>query len=638
MWYPPKVMLVLRKIIRAMESKEIRILSSNVEVRIEEDKTPVIEGYAAVFNDETVIGGQFAERVAPGAFDGADMANTVALFNHNIDQPLARAGRGLDLEVDEKGLKYRFEVGTQSYAKDLVENIRMGNVSTSSFGFTVKDDSWEKRDGINLRTINEVGLLFDVSPTTQGAYPTTEVALRSMENALSNEDVLKIQEEEEGRAYADPESDEEEDDKEEKSVEGEEEEVEEGEEKKMEEEEEEEEEERVDVLVDNAILPHPYGIDANVNPEPEARHFNQSKSNTMENEKNAPAILQSRGDKYENVQSRYSLGKAIREAAQGRLTGLEAEMNQEARSEFTSAKVNVSGGINIPAAFLEARTTATPLSVGDSSAATGSVQTKYDGQIGKLDDGFVSFMQPRDIATQMGVRSISNVSGDIVFQVHTPDPAVAPTVESATTAVASGQFAAATLTPSRVAAHVQVTEQLMAQTSGDLGAFIGTEIRKACDAKFNATIIAAIDAAADTNAPGAAITPYNAATYNALDLEAQLLSDNVEVDDIRVLTSPGGYRVARALSLDAGSGMLFATSPADRNSVLGYQTVINSSSTAKNVYMMDVTKAVSASWGGLNLIVDPYTDADRGVVRIIANMYRGFTCLGSKGIIGYSQA
>lgn len=631
MWYPPRAMLVLRKIIRAMESKEIRILSSNVEVRIEEDKTPVIEGYAAVFNDETVIGGQFAERVAPGAFDGADMANTVALFNHNIDQPLARAGRGLDLEVDDKGLKYRFEVGSQSYAKDLVENIRMGNVSTSSFGFTVKDDSWEKRDGINLRTINEVGLLFDVSPTTQGAYPTTEVALRSMENALSNEDVLKIQEEEEGRAYADPESDEEEDDKEEKSVEGEEEEVEEGEEKKMEEEEEEEEEEeRVDVLVDNAILPHPYGIDANVNPEPEARHFNQSKSNTMENEKNAPAILQSRGDKYENVQSKYSLGKAIREAAQGRLTGLEAEMNQEARSEFTSAKVNVSGGINIPAAFLEARA-ALPLSVG---ADVTSVQTKYDGQIGKQDDGFVSFMQPKDIATQMGVRSISNVSGDIVFQVHTPEAAQAPTNEATAATVASGNFAAATLTPKRIAAHVQVTEQLMAQTSGDLGAFIGSEIRKSCDAKYNATIVAAINTAATTNG----LAAYDAATNNALDLEAKMLSDNVEIEDIRCLASPGGYRTARALSLDAGSGLLYATSPADRNSLLGYSTVINSSVTGKNVYMMDATKAVSASWGGLNLIVDPYTDADKGVVRIIANMYRGFACLGTKGIIGYSQA
>lgn len=175
---------------------EKRYVQSNLEVRTEEGKPTVIEGYAAVFGDETVIGGAFAERVARKAFDGANMSNTVALFNHDVNQPLARVGHGLELEVDERGLKYRFELGNQSYAQDLAENIRMGNVGTSSFGFTVKDDSWERRDdGMNLRTIEAVDLLFDVSPTTQGAYPTTEVGLRSMEAAFANEEVAELEEE-----------------------------------------------------------------------------------------------------------------------------------------------------------------------------------------------------------------------------------------------------------------------------------------------------------------------------------------------------------------------------------------------------------------------------------------------------------
>ena len=171
-----------------MNNQEKRFLNSDFEVRSENNKI-VVEGYAARFDDETVIGGKFAERVARGAFDGADMTNTVALFNHDWNMPLARVGKGLNLSVDEVGLRYRFELGEQSYAKDLAENIRMGNVSTSSFGFTVADDSWERRDGMNLRTIQSVGTLFDVSPTTQGAYPTTEVALRSMEAAFADEEV-----------------------------------------------------------------------------------------------------------------------------------------------------------------------------------------------------------------------------------------------------------------------------------------------------------------------------------------------------------------------------------------------------------------------------------------------------------------
>ncbi len=176
---------------------EKRFVDAGFEVRSEEGKPITVSGYAAVFEDETVIGGAFAERVARGAFEDSDMSNTVALFNHDMNQPLSRVGHGLSLTVDERGLRYSFELGNQSYAKDLAENIRMGNVSTSSFGFTVEEDSWERRsDGVNLRTINKVGLLFDVSPTTQGAYPTTEVGLRSMELALNNEEVLEIENQE----------------------------------------------------------------------------------------------------------------------------------------------------------------------------------------------------------------------------------------------------------------------------------------------------------------------------------------------------------------------------------------------------------------------------------------------------------
>tara|TARA_X000001316_G_scaffold12179_1_gene6073 strand:- start:3252 stop:5162 length:1911 start_codon:yes stop_codon:yes gene_type:complete len=613
-----------------MDKKEIRTLTGSVEVREGSDKNPVIEGYAAVFNDETVIGGQFAERVAPGAFEGARMDNTVALFNHDINQPLARVGRGLEIDVDERGLKYRFEVGNQSYAKDLVENIRMGNVGTSSFGFTVRDDEWERRDdGLNLRTIKEVDLLFDVSPTTQGAYPTTEVGLRSMETALANQDMALIEEEEiraeeeeeekEEKAYGAKDEDEEMEEKSEDEEEEKEEKMMEDEEEEEEKEEEDEAEERVDQLIDTSILPHPYALEETT-PEPEARNSNNSNSNTMENEKNAPAILQSRGDNQSNVQQRYSFGKALREAASGKLSGLEAEMNQEARSEFTDAKVNVAGGISVPSFLTENRAA---LAVD----GTNSNATAFGGQIGKIDQGFSGFLHPNDIATQMGVRAVTGVSGNVVFQVPKGPPGTSDASEEGESfAAANMVFTAVDMAPKRLSAHVQVTEQLLAQTSEDLGAFVAGEIRKAVDAKFNDTVVDAIDGAADNRA-GGTIGAYAVATRNALHLEEELMVDNVDSANIRVLASPTAYRQNRQLSLDAGSGLLFASSPADRREVLGYNTVISSSVDTGHLYMMDATRAVQCRWGGLNLIIDPYTDADKGVVRIIANVYRQFACL-----------
>jgi len=78
----------------------------------------------------------------------------------------------------------------------------------------------------------------------------------------------------------------------------------------------------------------------------------------------------------------------------------------------------------------------------------------------------------------------------------------------------------------------------------------------------------------------------------------------------------------RALSFDAGSGDLYAGSPVERKSIAGYKTEIASQAQAGEINFFDKNQLVTASWGGLNLIVDPYTMAANGVVRIIANEYR----------------
>ena len=643
-----------------MENLEKRSLNSDFEIRSEKNGNTVVEGYAARFEDETVIGGRFAERIARGAFNGADMTNTVALFNHDWNMPLARAGRGLELEVDDKGLKYRFELGNQSYANDLAENIRSGNVSTSSFGFTIADDSWESRDnGINLRTINEVETLFDVSPTTQGAYPTTEVALRSMEAFLDSgveAELRKLEEEEEEEeGKVDKEEEGEEEEKRSPGVDsdydGVKDEDEEDENKAKEEEEEEEEEdeaeERVDQLIDTAILPHPYAQAHNIEKkEPsEARNNKSNKLNSdMENNKNnAPAFVQGLGDSESRTAKQFSFGKMVKEAAQGKLTGLEAEMNQEARNEFSNAKVNVAGGICIPAFIQRAALGVTTVgSTVDESVAFG-------GAIGKVDSGLIEAFKPSDIAARMGIRDLSNLTGDVVFQVQGAAATAGKPAEAAAQAINNTTFSSRTLNPTRYSAHTQVTDQMLAQSADDMGAFLAKDIRDAVAKKFNADIIAAIlgDATGSSetgvllnqSTPGTLGT-YNASTNNPLDLEAALMGRDVPLENVVALSGAAAYREMRALSHDAGSGMLFAGSPLENRGVMGYPTMVSSQmgNDGKDFFMFDKEQVVTGTWGGLNLIIDPYTDADHGVTRIIANVYRDVEILNYAGFDGFKLA
>jgi phage head maturation protease len=52
-----------------------------------------------------------------------------------------------------------------------------------SFAFSMREgiEIWDLTEEPPLRTIDQVGELYDVSVVTRGAYPTTEVAVRSLE-------------------------------------------------------------------------------------------------------------------------------------------------------------------------------------------------------------------------------------------------------------------------------------------------------------------------------------------------------------------------------------------------------------------------------------------------------------------------
>jgi hypothetical protein len=146
-----------------------------IETRMEEGETVKVVGHASVYNTMSEDLGGFREIIAPGAFDDVLENDVRALINHDGNLILARTTSGtLALSTDEKGLRYEFEMPGTSYGKDLTVSMKRGDITQSSFAFTVADDSWETRDGVDVRTITKVKRLFDVSPVTYPAYPDAD--------------------------------------------------------------------------------------------------------------------------------------------------------------------------------------------------------------------------------------------------------------------------------------------------------------------------------------------------------------------------------------------------------------------------------------------------------------------------------
>lgn len=154
--------------------------------------TRELAGYAAVFNVETVIAGMFREKILPGAFaDSMREDDIVGLFNHDANFVLGRtANRTVRLAEDRKGLKYEIDLNPEDpEAVRIGALVGRGDVRGSSFAFSVQgddDDEWVQDDPAKLPLrIVKRARLWDVSPVTMPAYPTTTVSANTAQRAAA---------------------------------------------------------------------------------------------------------------------------------------------------------------------------------------------------------------------------------------------------------------------------------------------------------------------------------------------------------------------------------------------------------------------------------------------------------------------
>ena len=182
-------------------NKEVR----SVEVRAVEDSRTV-EGYALVFNSLSKDLGSFREVILPESLDGViEQSDIMALLNHDNSRGIlarSRYGKGsLSLEIDEHGLKYRFEAPKTSLGDELLEYLRRNDITSSSFAFSVSEDNWKKEpDGTYIRTITKFNRLYDVSPVFEPAYDATSVVCARFdeikeEERIANEKAIQEAEE-----------------------------------------------------------------------------------------------------------------------------------------------------------------------------------------------------------------------------------------------------------------------------------------------------------------------------------------------------------------------------------------------------------------------------------------------------------
>ena len=158
------------------QDREYRMM----DLRVMEGDEPsfFVEGYASTFQPYVLLtrdGVDYSERIEPTAFDGADLSDVVFRVDHEGPVYARTSAGSVQLWTDEHGLGQRTDLGRTQRARDLFYDIAAGNYPKMSFAFSVAEDHFDKET--HTRIIDRIAKVYDVSPVSFPANPTTELSV-----------------------------------------------------------------------------------------------------------------------------------------------------------------------------------------------------------------------------------------------------------------------------------------------------------------------------------------------------------------------------------------------------------------------------------------------------------------------------
>lgn len=169
------------------ERRFVPLAEASLTVEKRANGSPTIRGISPPWRSLSYDLGGFREQFIEGAFDEAlaEQPDVLGLFNHSDDHVLSRTKAGtLRIAPEPVGLGWAMDAPDTTLARDLLVLIRRGDISGSSFAFSLRGSNAEEfrqePDGSYVRTVRNANI-YDVSVVTRPAYGSSTAAVRSFE-------------------------------------------------------------------------------------------------------------------------------------------------------------------------------------------------------------------------------------------------------------------------------------------------------------------------------------------------------------------------------------------------------------------------------------------------------------------------
>ena len=231
------------------------------------------------------------------------------------------------------------------------------------------------------------------------------------------------------------------------------------------------------------------------------------------------------------------------------------------------------------------------------------------------------------VATKMGADYVGGLVSDVSVPQYNGSN-VLWKGETATAEDGQGTFTEVTLTPKRLTATIDISRQFLLQDSNDAEALLIRDLAAAVAEKLDKTIFGAetLD-----NAPAglfAGVGAEKALTEMTYD-DVLALEEAVELangSNYMFVVNPKVKFALKGTQMANGLQMVFSG-----NEIDGYKTISSNSVADKGIICMDPKELIIGQWGSAyDIVVDPYTKAADGQVRLVINAYYDAKLRGNK--------
>lgn len=237
---------------------------------------------------------------------------------------------------------------------------------------------------------------------------------------------------------------------------------------------------------------------------------------------------------------------------------------------------------------------------------------------------FIDVLRNASSVMQAGARMLGGLSGDVKIPKKTTAASAGwIATEGGASAESEMVVGQVSMTPKTLGAHTDVTRQLLIQSSMDVEAMMRDDLAQAIATAID---LAGLEGSGSSGQPTGILNTSGVNTVTAfaaanptfaevVTLETAVAEDNALTGNLAYILPASMYGALKTTEKASGTAQ-FVVEPG--GSINGYRGIVSNQCTAGNLYFGNFADLLVGMFGGLDIVVDPYTNSTSGTVRVVA--------------------